>query len=750
MQKTSDAAIMDFISDLKHENGPKVRHIRTIPGKQAEYSSVILLPQVFSSLEKMGIKKLYRHQAAAIENARKKNDIVMAVATAGGKSLSYTIPMAEVVFKGGSAIYIAPTNALINDQCANIKKFMANVVPGAVVEKYNGALTKQERSGLKEERISVLLTNPEMLHLSILQYHKGWQDFLSRLELIVVDESHYWRGVPGSHVANIFRRLSRVCEHYGSNPKFFCCSATVGNPVEHASALTSRKVCLVTGDSAGVSEKTYVFYNPYHESFGCSFGEKNGNGNGNGDSHYSTDSFYIFKNLLKRGFKVIFFSRTRSSVERLALQLKAELGDNYPVAAYRGGLLPGERVDIENKLKSGVLRGVITTNALELGIDIGSLDACVIDQFPGSIMSFYQQAGRVGRAGNHSIVVLVAGTNPIDQFYIENHEQFFSTKSEDATVSSRTHSVLAGHLICAGHELPPNKINLAGFGKILNADIESIIKLAADIKKYPYPHYKSLNIRGGGENYTMISGGRVVEADVSAEYARREAFKGAILVHSGSHYIVRLVDDEKHVIFCEETRSDYHTKAVLRHGVTMKTFTEKKKLGECEVFVGRGIVYTQVLGYENVYYNFQSESRVHPLKSNISRSVYTMVFGITIPESIKQHITKGLDYRGGLHGIEHVIANISARKMLVDPLDLGSYNEADTVYIYDSQAGLGAAEKVYGIIEEIIREGYTTVKNCTCETGCPLCIQNGQCERKNNPLDKRATHVIFSKMLEME
>ncbi len=746
--QNSNSNIDDFIAHLKRENGMNITDVLRVPGKFPEYSDVYLLPQVSLCLEKMGITRLYSHQVKAIEATRAKKDIVLAVGTAGGKSLSYAIPIAEIVKKGGSAIYIAPTNALINDQCANLKKFILSVVPDAIIEKYNGAVDDHDRAALRKKRISVLLTNPEMIHLSLLMYHRKWSDFLRRLELIVVDESHYWRGVPGSHVANIFRRLIRICDHYGAHPKFFCCSATIGNPVEHASALTGRTVELVTGDSAGRSEKTYVLYNPYRGHIDLSDGnDRNPHGSG-----ADAESLNIFKNLLLQGFTPILFSRTRSSVERIALQVVDIVGGKYPIAAYRGGLLPEERIKIEAALKSGALRGVITTNALELGIDIGSLNACVIDGFPGSIMSFYQQAGRVGRAGGHSIVILVAGANPIDQYYAEHPDHFFSSGSENATISYRTPGILAGHLICAEHELPARAANLEVFGRLSDNDMRNMVELSARIKKNPYFHYKSINIRGGGENYTMITNGgkEIVEANISPEYARREAFQGAVIVHGGNHYIVHSVDDEKHIILCERTGAEYHTKTIMRRGISMKSILAEKKFEDFEIFVGRGIVYDQVLGYKKIYYDFRDDSKTHPLKSSISRSVSTTIFGLKLLSGIKSRIVNNhLDYQGGLHGLEHIIANVSTRRMLVEATDLGSCCEADTVYLYDCQAGMGAAEKVYVTIKEVIREGNEIIETCACRstTGCPLCVQKLNCERGNSPLNKMFTQAIMAKVM---
>ncbi|MGM0591306.1 MAG: DEAD/DEAH box helicase, partial [Halobacteriota archaeon] len=408
--------------------GQLVEH-RRVPDRDPEFVSVDLESRLASALGASGIDRLYGHQARAIEAVRDGSNVVLATRTASGKSLAYTVPAFErAMDHGGTTLYLGPQNALVEDQTATLSNLAHALGFGSrvTVDQYTGRLTKREKQAVRKRRPTVLLSNPDMLHYGLLPHgHRLWEWFFSRLETVVVDEVHTYRGVFGSHVALALRRLRRVCERFDADPQFVCCSATIGNPVEHAARVTGASestFVLVDSDTSGTGETHWVFWNP------PKFGDERESGRRR-SSHVEAKDLFV--DLVARGYQTLVFTRARQTAERYAtesakaLRKRGEHDLAGAVTAYQAALRDDRRRDIEAGLQDGEIRGVWSTNALELGVDIGTLDAVVIDGYPGTRMSTYQQAGRAGRGDDPALVVLVGGEDQLDQYLMQSPGDFF-------------------------------------------------------------------------------------------------------------------------------------------------------------------------------------------------------------------------------------------------------------------------------------------------------------------------------------
>jgi len=462
-----------FINSLMSEydyRGQAV-HVETIPPREACYAPLVppVAPALSSSLEQMGITELYTHQAEAVSRVRAGQDVVVVTSTASGKTLCYNIPVIEALMldSGATALYIFPTKALAQDQQRGLARFV-ELEPSLPIKSgtYDGDTPDSTRRKLRENA-NVILTNPDMLHQGILPSHPSWRRFFAGLRYVVIDEIHAYRGVFGSNVANVVRRLRRVCAHYGSDPTFICCSATIANPGELAEAICGKQVAVVDNDGAPRGARKFVFWNP--PRLDSTMERRSSN----------SEAERIMVELLESGIPTITFVRARVVAELIYKYAVESLQRKAPLLAkkikpYRGGYLPSERREIERQLFSGELLGVVSTNALELGIDIGSLDASLIVGYPGTIASTWQQAGRAGRKGEESLSVFIAHDLPIDQYLMRHPEYFFGRSPEHAVVNHANPYILVGHLRTAAMELPVSPLELADFGDYAPALIERL------------------------------------------------------------------------------------------------------------------------------------------------------------------------------------------------------------------------------------------------------------------------------------
>jgi DEAD/DEAH box helicase domain-containing protein len=561
----------------------------------------------------------------------------------------------------------------------------------------------------------------------------------------VVDESHYYRGVVGSNMANLIRRLDRVCSYYGSHPQYICCSATIGNPGEHTGGLIGRDVTVINKDGSSRGPQKFIFWNPpfYVNEAGfnvrrSTFGE----------------SLSLFNRFVQHGLQTIAFTRARQAAERMYVASRNGLRDKglaEKISPYRAGYFGKEREEIEKKLSDGSIRGVISTNALELGIDIGGLDACIIDGYPGTIMNTKQQAGRAGRGNGESIVALVAGSNALDQYYMRYPKEFFDRNCEEAVLNVSNPYIQAGHVLCAAKEIPLTDIDEKYFGSGLARIIELL---------------ESEGLLTGGESKSSVDLNphaqvsiRGIEKDIEKALAFKEAFEGSIYLHMGTPYHVSKLDHQKKEIHVEETKAEYYTKALVNSEIFIKEKYTEKTLPSCkDVKVGLGAVEVveQVTGFKKIRYF--SDTVIGEEALEMPRlSLETVALWVELPDRFTDLVENyNLDFPGGIHAIEHAMIAMYPLRLLADRNDVGGvstpgHNDLDGncgIFVYDGhRGGVGYAEKGYEIISDILDVTLKAIEGCPCSDGCPSCIQSPKCGNHNNPLDKQAALMILYELL---
>ncbi len=561
--------IVDFIDFLKTDSalGKFITCHKYFLPSPPEYSEIEINRKLRSILEKKGIKRLYTHQAKAIELIRKGRNVVVMTPTASGKSLIYHIPVIESILSDpmSKALYIFPLKGLEQDQLNTINDYFTSLgtpyiddsllshprMPVRRAEVYDGDTPPSKRKRIREHTPSIILTNPDMIHLALNPFHKKWKDFFKNLKYIVIDEIHSYRGVFGSHVSHIMRRLKRICEYYGSKPQVIACSATIGNPLELAERLWGEEFSLVEKSGAPRSGRHFIFLNP-------------------SDSPY-TEATKLFLRLIKSGLRTIVFTKARRITELIyRWAIEKESSFRRLISPYRAGLLPQERREVEKRLFSGELLGVITTSALELGVDIGGLDACILVGYPGSVASTYQRAGRVGRAGRDSIILFIGLKDGLDQYFMRHPETFFEKGAEEVIIDPSNEEILVKHILSAASEIPlkiENGIERRGheydirfvsegfsfedFRKYIDELIKKgtlYSKKGMIYTRYRMPQ-RNTEIRTAGTPFKIKDmDGRLI-GEIDELKIHRDAFRDAIYMHLGRQYRVIDIDFFKREIY---------------------------------------------------------------------------------------------------------------------------------------------------------------------------------------------------------
>ncbi|MDA0711099.1 MAG: DEAD/DEAH box helicase [bacterium] len=575
---------MDFAQFITHVRSDygyagQFAHVKTFPPRDAQFSPQDgwVHPLVARALAGQDIAQLYTHQADALAALGRGEDVVVVTATASGKTLCYLLPTLNALLENeqSTALYLFPTKALAQDQAKGLARF--GELDGAlqfVSGTYDGDTPPNQRKSLREDG-RVILTNPDMLHQGVLPNHPRWARFFQNLRYVVVDEVHTYRGVFGSHVANVLRRLVRIAKHYGAQPQFICCSATIANPKEHAEALTGRAMTLVDNDGSPKGKRHFVFWNPPFLE-GTTSDRRSAN----------SDARWLMGKLILNRIQTIAFVRARSTAEVLYRYLQDDLLKVNPklgqaVRAYRGGYLPSERREIEQKLFDGELLGVVSTNALELGIDIGGLDAALIVGYPGSVSSIWQQAGRAGRHAGESLVIFIAQNAPIDQFLMRDPDYFFGQSHEHATIDPNNPHLAVGHLRCALRELPVR----AEEGEVMGEFTGALLEILADegmtrhlngqwfYSRSGYPAAE-VGLRNISEpTYTIMAesedGPQVIGTldEVSAFF---QIHSHAVYLHNGQTYFVDRLDVDRKMAHVSQKPVDYYTQAVDETSITVE------------------------------------------------------------------------------------------------------------------------------------------------------------------------------------
>ena len=716
-------------------------------------------------LRHLGVTALYSHQARALEHVRAGRHVVVATGTASGKSLCYQLPLLERLLRDekATALYLAPTKALARDQLRALRDFRLPHVRAAA---YDGDTPSSEREAIRRTA-NVLLTNPDMLHVGLLPSHRRWADFFHRLALVVVDECHVARGVFGSHVGAILRRLRRVCEHYsagsgagaGTGPVFVFASATIGNPGEHAGNLSGLDVAEVVDDGAPKPRVAFGLWEPPLAD--ADLGVRRST---------LAETADVLAGLVEgpadaaqEGVQTLAFVKSRKGAELVAAAARRSV--DADVLAYRAGLLPEERRAVEQGLISGTLRGVAATDALELGVDIGSLDAVVIAGWPGTVASLWQQAGRAGRRGREAIVVFVADDNPLDHYLLAHPEDLWGRPLEAAVVDVSNPYVLLPHLRCAAWELP---LRLETEDAFAPAELAALVAeeiAAGRLRERRGRLYwagrgspaAGVSIRSaGGEPFAIVEAdtGAVI-GDVDEARAFRTVHSGAVYLHQGRTYRIRRLDLDTRVALADPYDGDEYTTARSDTDVRVLQVLEQQDWGRCRMHRGRVEVTNTVLAYERRR-RFTDESLGLVELDLPPQHLVTQALWLTLPEPVLE--AAGLDrvrVPGAAHAAEHAAIGLLPLFAMCDRWDIGGLSTAwhpdtgeATIFIYDGYpGGAGITERGYRSGDAHLRTTMAAIAACRCAQGCPSCVQSPKCGNGNQPLDKGGAIALLEAAL---
>lgn len=720
-----------------------------------------LPPALADRLAAMGVTGLWTHQAEALAAARSGKNVVVSTGTASGKSLCFNLPVFEALLADprARALYLYPTKALAQDQLRGLRAFALPQVPAAT---FDGDTPAAERD-LVRSYARIVLSNPDMAHYGILPGHARWADLFRHLHFVVVDEAHTLRGVFGSHVGCILRRLRRVARHYGADPAFILTSATIGNPEILAERLVGSPFQAVSTDGSPKGDRLFAFWNPpfKDEAAGTRMSA-------------NWESAKLLATFVDQGVRTIAFTKSRKSAELVAKHARSLVLDpasSERIRAYRAGYLAPERREIERQLFSGELLGVAATTALELGVDVGGLDAVVMDGFPGTVAAVWQQAGRAGRAGGQSVAVLVGQEDPLDQYYLSHPETLLNKPFEAALVDVTNPRILEPHLGCAAHELPlgPGEVT-ATFGEgaervaagmLARGDLaERRARVGNGVRlhwKRREPPGRALDLRSlGGEAYAIVdrdTGALLGTVDGGRAYS--QVHPGAVYLHQGESFLVAQLDQEARVALVEAAAPTYYTQARQTSDIRVVETLRERRLGGVDCFLGGVEVTQRVVAYARRAVANGELQEVVPLDLP-EQVLATVAFWYTVPQPVYEAAGVAMpDLPGGLHAAEHAAIGVLPLFAMADRWDIGGVSTAlsadtgqPTVFIYDGYpGGMGIAERGFAQAPEHLGATLEVVRDCPCETGCPSCIQSPKCGNGNEPLDKAAAVRLMTTIL---
>lgn len=733
------------------ENDPRlaeqITHVEELPARAGVFETPkkSLHATAQAQLDRFGVKQLFSHQARAYDEAMAGRDVIVTTGTNSGKSLCYNLPalqycLTEPVCR---CLYLFPTKVLAQDQLGKLEALLPMGIRAAT---YDGDTPKAQRSGVRNLS-HIVITNPDMLHLGILPGHENWAKFFKALRLIVIDEMHVYRGVFGSNVGNVLRRLLRLCEWHHSRPQIIACSATIGNPSRLFERLTGRNGVLIDEDGSPNGKRTFVFYNPPEIGEGRRLGA-------------GTAAAEIMGALVETGTRTLSFCRSRAGVEFLLRDTRKRLKkdgivDPNKVESYRAGYTPKERRQLEQALFKGELLGLTATNAMELGVDVGELDAVVLNAYPGSASSFWQQSGRAGRGSRDGLAVFVAANDPLDQFLVRQPGMLLRSRNESVVVNPSNSQILNKHILCAAFERPIAPAELDRFGPTALEVAEGLDRsgeLAFRSGLFYYPAFESpaakVNIRSaGGELITMFLNNQEFEV-LDRWRAMKDAHEEAIYFHRGDLYRVTSLDLDAKRAEIEKFDGDYYTISYPRAQVESKVVIQSQAVGENTISL-RGVTVTKTI----------PEYRELSLDSNEVRAVRSL----DLPEVVYDTIALRIDLPpmdleddpvqqlGGYHGLEHALLAIAPLIAACDRGDFGSTWHAiegetlrPAVYIYDaSPGGVGLCEELYRNFTAWARAAEQLLQSCGCENGCPACLFTSHCPIGNETLSKAKTLALL-------
>jgi DEAD/DEAH box helicase domain-containing protein len=755
--------VPDILSALDHLRQQRwysgqITGIEPLPSRAPTYAEPDPpLPESLADLvKKKGIPRLYSHQVELLKHARAGRNVIITTATASGKTLAFNLPVFETMLgsRSATALYLYPMKAVTQDQLKVLREFEQGLGLQLNPAVYDGDTSADKRPRIRRQS-RVVLSNPYELH-QILPYHYQWQAFYRNLRYCIVDEAHTYRGVFGSNVAQLIRRLRRICAYHGSDPQFFLASASIANPQELAEKLTGKEFVHVGGDGAPRGRSFLVFWNPLADA--------------ETSIHVQTQQLVAY--FAKAGFQTVCFVPSRRLAELISRWVK-EHTPELAVSPYRAGYIPEDRRSIEAGLSSGALRGVVSTDALELGIDIGSLDCIVIAGFPGSFASFWQQAGRAGRKLQDSVVVFIGYADALNQYLLRNPALILERGFEAAVIDLTNPYIIKGHLACAASELPLRKEEVSEESakselRMTNA-AEAKVRQAAvkeledelTLRQTPVGWIYAGRTRPQEEvaleaieesAIEIVADGRVIET-MDKTRACREAYPGAVLLHQGETYLVKTLDLEQQRAEVERKDVDFHTQVITHEEMRLLETQQLRLLNPgITLSLGRIEVTATYTGYRVKKYD--QLLATHPLNLPPVKFPTVGIWLSFTGEAGLELQEESASFIGGLHAAEHALIALAPLVAMCDPLDIGggSYpyfpdTRLPTILIYDGyEHGIGISEKLYAEFDRLSRVTRDMVIQCGCERGCPACVLSPRCGDANEPIDKQAAAAILSRL----
>ncbi len=751
-EKEHVVSIDNYIREIARDEslGLDIVCHKVIPAGDGRYQQVNNIPDLLAfALKKIGIDTLYCHQAEAISRIRTGQSVVISTPTASGKSLIYNLPVFESILDNPDvrALYLFPLKALTQDQHLSIKQvaekmeFKGQDISSAI---YDGDTDQTLRNMIRANPPGIILTNPDMLHRSFLPYHRSWRKFFRGLKYIIVDEVHTYRGVMGSNMAWVFRRLVRICAHYGQKPVFIFSSATIRNPADLTTRLTGVDSRSITESGAPHGKKHFLLVDPVLQGA-------------------ASAAINLLHKALERGLRTIVYTQSRKMTELIAMWCAEKSGPYKDrISAYRAGFLPEQRREIEAGLSSGELLAVVSTSALELGIDIGNLDLCLLVGYPGSIMATWQRAGRVGRSGRESAVALIGHEDALDQYFLRYPAEFFSSEPESAVINPYNPNIMAKHLVCGASELP-----LRDSERFLDPDVKKCVQrlekegrlICSGNKDYyytndQYPH-KEVDLRGSGKNFSIferLTGEYLGEIDQARVF--HETHPGAVYLHMGKKYMVDELSLETCSVFVSETEVNYFTRICTRKVTEIMEIYDKGRTGSGWVYSGRLKVTEEVVAYEKRL--VRGQKRIGRIPLDLPPIIFeTEGLWLTINNLLQNQLeSRMMHFMGGIHALEHCLIGTMPMIILTDRNDLGGIStpaheqlRQGAVFIYDGiPGGIGLSVQAFKLVDKLLHKARSVITSCNCENGCPSCVHSPKCGSGNRPLDKEAAIVILSEM----
>ncbi|MGO4494336.1 DEAD/DEAH box helicase [Paenibacillus sp. 2RAB27] len=682
------------------------------------------------ALRHKNIGQLYTHQAESFRQVTAGNHVVTVTPTASGKTLCYNLPVLQKILENDAsrALYLFPTKALAQDQVAELQEMIEFMDVDIKTHTYDGDTPPTVRQAIRNAG-HIVVTNPDMLHSAILPHHTKWVKLFENLNYIVIDEVHSYRGVFGSHVANVIRRLKRICRFYGSNPQFICASATIDNPKEHAERLIGETVALIDNNGAPAGEKHFVFYNPpvVNQQLGIR-------------KSSVLETRTLAGKLLRSGIQTIVFARSRVRVEILLTYLQElvshELGSKS-IRGYRGGYLPKLRREIEKGLRSGEIRGVVSTNALELGIDIGQLQACVLNGYPGTIASTWQQSGRAGRRQETSLTILVASSNPLDQYLIQNPRYFFERPPEQARIHPDNLIILVDHVKCAAYELPfeaNEKFGEESLTDVLEYLTEEQVLHQVNDRWYwmeqSFPAH-NISLRSAAqENFIIIdmTNGHRVIGECDRFSAPTLIHEEAIYIHEGIQFQVEKLDYEEKKAFVRQVNVDYFTDASMAVQLKVLHVNREGRVGGLLRQLGEVTVNAQPTIFKKIRLRTHENIGSGPIRLP-EEELHTSSYWFTFDEAMAAGRSAN-DMQHALLGIANVLAHLAPLYLMCDPMDIrvvpqvkAVHSKLPTVFFYDRYpGGVGLSDRLYEVHGQLMDQARSLIKSCGCISGCPACV----------------------------